>query len=96
MDLHWTLPLLFVAAFAAGFIDAIAGGGGLITVPALLAAGLPPQAALGTNKLQASFGSGSALLRFVRAGLVDLKTCRNGVLWTALGATAGVGADYGR
>ena len=47
------LALLFLAGFAGGFIDAIAGGGGLITVPALLAAGLPPQLALGTNKFQA-------------------------------------------
>ena len=54
-----TLALLFAAAFIAGLVDAIAGGGGLITVPALLAAGLPPQMALGTNKLQATFGSGS-------------------------------------
>ena len=46
------LPLLFAAAFLAGLIDSIAGGGGLITVPVLLGIGLPPQAALGTNKLQ--------------------------------------------
>ena len=44
--------LFFVAAFFGGFIDAIAGGGGLICLPALLAAGIPPHAALATNKLQ--------------------------------------------
>jgi len=66
-----TLLLLMGAAAAAGFIDAIAGGGGLITVPALLAAGLPPHIALGTNKGQAVWGSGSALLTFWRAGKVD-------------------------
>jgi hypothetical protein len=65
------LVLLALAAFAAGTVDAIAGGGGLITVPALLAAGLPPQLALGTNKGQSVFGSAAALLRFARAGLVD-------------------------
>ena len=58
--------ILFLLAGIAGFIDAIAGGGGLITIPALLAAGLPPAAALATNKLQASGGSFSASLYFVR------------------------------
>ena len=47
------LALLFAVAALAGFIDAIAGGGGLITIPALMWAGLPPTAALATNKLQA-------------------------------------------
>jgi uncharacterized membrane protein YfcA len=86
------LPLLFVAAFVAGLIDSIAGGGGLITVPVLLGIGLPPQVALGTNKLQASFGSGSAMLHFVRAGTVRLGDCWGGILWTALGAALGVWA----
>lgn len=45
------LAILFVVAFVAGFIDAIAGGGGLITIPALLMTGIPPAVALGTNKL---------------------------------------------
>ena len=67
------LALLALAAFAAGVIDAVAGGGGLITVPALLAAGLPPHLALGTNKGQSVFGSGASLLRFSRAGLVDAR-----------------------
>lgn len=86
------LPLLFTAAFVAGLIDSIAGGGGLITVPVLMGIGLPPQVALGTNKLQASFGSGSAMLHFVRAGTVKLSDCWVGIVWTALGATLGVGA----
>ncbi|MCC6737091.1 MAG: TSUP family transporter [Bauldia sp.] len=66
-----TILLLLLAAFAAGFIDAIAGGGGLITVPALLLAGLAPVEALGTNKLQALFGSGSATFAYARRGLVE-------------------------
>ncbi|HET7753854.1 MAG TPA: TSUP family transporter [Anaeromyxobacteraceae bacterium] len=70
------LALLVAAAFFAGTVDAIAGGGGLVTVPALLAAGLPPQLALGTNKGQSVFGSGAALLRFARAGLVDGRRAR--------------------
>ena len=67
----WQLGLLVLAAFAAGFVDSIAGGGGLITVPALLGLGLPAPLALGTNKLQATFGSGSAAWHYARAGLVN-------------------------
>jgi uncharacterized membrane protein YfcA len=84
------LPLLFGAAFIAGLIDAIAGGGGLITVPVLMGVGLPPQVALGTNKLQASFGSGSAMLHFIRSGAVKLSDCWYGILWTACGSASGV------
>lgn len=66
-----TIVLLACAAFGAGTVDAIAGGGGLITVPALLAAGLPAHLALGTNKGQSTWGSGAALVTFWRAGRVD-------------------------
>lgn len=90
MTSELTLPLLFCAGFLAGLIDSIAGGGGLITVPVLLGIGLPPQAALGTNKLQSSFGSGSAMLHFARAGTVRLRDCWCGILWTAIGAVLGV------
>ena len=67
------LVLLVSAAFAAGFVDAIAGGGGLITVPALILAGAPPVTALATNKVQGMFGTGSATINYARAGHVDLK-----------------------
>ncbi len=65
--------LLGIAAFCAGFIDSIAGGGGLITVPALLLAGFSPVEALGTNKLQGMFGTGSATIAYASRGLVDLR-----------------------
>lgn len=68
-----TIALLAVAAFIAGFIDSIAGGGGLVTVPALLLAGLSPVESLGTNKLQGLFGSGSATLAYAAKGQVDPK-----------------------
>ena len=71
-----TLALLAGVATLAGAVDAVAGGGGLLTLPALLAAGLPPDLALGTNKGQSVFGSGAALLRYARAGLVDGRMAR--------------------
>jgi len=65
------IALLCGAAFVAGLIDAIAGGGGLVALPALLAAGLPPHIALGTNKGQAVFGAASSAISFWRRGMVD-------------------------
>jgi uncharacterized membrane protein YfcA len=65
------IAVLAAVALAAGTIDAVAGGGGLLTVPALLAAGLPPHLALATNKGQSVFGSLAATARFARSGLVD-------------------------
>jgi uncharacterized membrane protein YfcA len=70
--------LLVLVSVAAGVVDAIGGGGGLLTVPALLAVGLPPQLALGTNKGQSVFGSTVALVSYARAGLVSWKRVR----WT--------------
>lgn len=85
----WQLPLLFLAAFAAGFVDSIAGGGGLITVPVLMSLGLPTPLALGTNKLQATFGSGSATWHYTRAGLVQWRACLRGFALTVVGAAIG-------
>ena len=84
-----TYALLGAAGFLAGFVDSIAGGGGIITVPALLAAGLPPHLALGTNKLQSSFGSSTAALHYASEGLVDFRETLVGVAFTAVGAAAG-------
>lgn len=83
------LLLLLAAAFIAGFVDSIAGGGGLITVPTLLLAGFPPVDALGTNKLQGLFGSGSATLAYAAAGHVDLRRQLPSALLSLLGAAAG-------
>lgn len=65
------VALLAVAGFVAGFVDAIAGGGGLITLPVLLAGGLPPHLALATNKGQAVFGAISSSVRYARHGAID-------------------------
>ncbi|HEU5070926.1 MAG TPA: TSUP family transporter [Verrucomicrobiae bacterium] len=86
----WQWPLLFATGLAAGFVDAIAGGGGLITLPVLLGLGLAPRAALGTNKLQSSFGSASATWHYSRAGTVALRDCVRGFSCTFLGALLGV------
>ena len=67
------LMALIAAAFFAGFVDSIAGGGGLITIPVLLIAGFPPVAALGTNKLQGMFGAASATWSYQRHGHVSLR-----------------------
>jgi uncharacterized membrane protein YfcA len=81
--------LLVPAAAVAGFVDSIAGGGGIITLPALLAAGLPPHLALGTNKLQSSFGSLTAMLRYRSAGILSLRRILPGLAATAIGAALG-------
>ena len=67
------IAVLVAAAVAAGFVDSIAGGGGLITVPVLMLAGLSPEQALATNKVQGSFGAGTAAVSYARSGLVDLR-----------------------
>uniref|UniRef100_UPI00113FFDB1 TSUP family transporter n=1 Tax=Brucella melitensis TaxID=29459 RepID=UPI00113FFDB1 len=64
--------LLTAAAFIAGIIASIAGGGGLLTSPALLLAGIPPVEALGTHKLQGLFGSSSAPIAYARKGHVHI------------------------
>ena len=81
--------VFFVAAFLGGFIDAIAGGGGLITLPAIMAMGVPPHLALGTNKLQGVFGSFTATLNFTKKGLINYKECFIGIVFTFIGAAIG-------
>lgn len=70
----WIYAALLVVAFVAGVIDTLAGGGGLLVLPALLLAGIPPLEALGTNKLQALFGTGSATVTFARKGYIDIRS----------------------
>jgi uncharacterized membrane protein YfcA len=85
----WAFPVLFVTGVAAGFVDSIAGGGGLITLPVFFSFNLPPQLALGTNKFQAMFGSGGAAWHYSRSGVVKIGECWMGIGFTALGAVAG-------
>ena len=83
------LALLFLIATLAGFIDSIAGGGGLLTVPALLAVGLPPASALATNKLQSCGGSFSASFYFIRQRMVDLKQQKWAIACAFIGSALG-------
>lgn len=85
----WIYPGLFVVATIAGLVDAIAGGGGLIALPALLTAGFPVPLALGTNKLQSVFGSSMATWHYSRNGVIDWRACRFGIAVTFFGALAG-------
>ncbi|HXU64816.1 MAG TPA: TSUP family transporter [Polyangia bacterium] len=81
------LLFLCAAAFLAGLVDAIAGGGGLVTVPALLAAGLPPPLALGTNKGQAVFGALTSAASFWGRRALDRERA-------ALGFAAGFAGSW--
>ncbi|WP_094751990.1 TSUP family transporter [Psychromonas sp. CD1] len=83
------LLLLAGVGFFAGFIDAIVGGGGLLTVPALLSIGLSPHLTLGTNKLAASFGSATAALTYFKKNLFDPNFWRHSFYNTLLGALVG-------
>lgn len=84
-----TYIALMGAGFLAGLIDSVAGGGGLIALPALLFAGLPPQLALGTNKLQGSFGTLAAAWNYIRNGQASLTSGWTGIAFTFTGAAAG-------
>lgn len=72
----WVIAGLAVIGFLAGFVDSIAGGGGVIALPALLMAGVPPSMSLGTLKLQATFGSFIATLTFLRRGALNVRRMR--------------------
>ena len=84
-----TLLILTAVAAVAGMIDAIAGGGGLLALPALLWAGLPPVQALATNKLQGTFGTATASYRFIRGGEIDWRRLKVPILMTFIGAVSG-------
>ena len=86
----WVYPALTVTAVLTGFIDAVAGGGGLIMLPALLFAGASPIQALATNKLQSIFGTAVATRNYARAGLVDWHRHKLTIALVFVGATAGV------
>ncbi|MDI3548693.1 MAG: uncharacterized protein PWR10_2345 [Halanaerobiales bacterium] len=82
--------ILCIAGFIAAVFDSIAGGGGIITIPAFLALGIPPHFTLGTNKFAASWGSFTSTLTFLRSGKIYLPLIKYIIPFTFLGASLGV------
>lgn len=90
MDLGLSVLLMLGGvALIAGFIDTLAGGGGLLTVPSLLLAGLPPVNALATNKLQSAFGSGMATFTLLRRHRFDRSGLKRAFVASLIGAALG-------
>ena len=90
LSLSWEYLLITLCGgFLSGFIDSIAGGGGLISLPVFLAMGMPPHYAIGTNKFAATFGSGISTVQFMRAGKVDGGLMKKLVPFTFIGAVLG-------
>jgi uncharacterized membrane protein YfcA len=86
----WTWVAVTCVAFIAGLFSAIAGAGGMITLPLLLSAGIPPILALGTNKVQSAVGTLSSTINFLRGGHIDLDQLKSALGWSLLGAVIGV------
>lgn len=88
--MSWELFLLIAGGgFLAAFVDSVVGGGGLVSVPVLLTAGLPPHVALGTNKLAGTVGSFTSMLTFIRSGKVELRVALRLLPLTVVGAAGG-------
>ena len=80
---------LALVGVLAGIVDTIAGGGGLITVPAMLSVGALPVNALGTTRFCSAIGELTAIVRFKKAAGIDFRKIRLGIVFTAIGALAG-------
>ena len=85
MQLLIICPLLFLA----GFIDSVAGGGGLISTPAYMLAGLPMHEVLGTNKVSAALGTGLAAGKYIKSGKVEWRTAIISSILSFAGSFAG-------
>ena len=85
----WLILLICAGVFCSGFVDAIGGGGGLISVPIYLLAGLPAHKALGTNKLSSCIGTAVSTLRYVKNGYVDCGLAIPSIALALLGAHFG-------
>ena len=89
----WVVLLIGCGVFCASFVDAIGGGGGLITLPAYMLAGVPVHQAIATNKLSSTCGTALATVRFIREGLVNWRLAVPTVLMAVIGRYHGEGAD---
>lgn len=85
----YTMFFLIASGFLAAFIDSVVGGGGLISIPALLFTGLPPSTAIATNKLASSMGSLMSTISFIRSGNVNFKLVSKLFSLTFIGAILG-------
>lgn len=85
----WLVLFLWLISVVAGFLDTLAGGGGLLTLPALIMCGVPPLFALGTNKLQGTMGTATATIVMLKSGQVLWSEVRFLMMSAFLGATAG-------
>jgi len=92
MNLLHIYLIVLPAVFLAGLVDSIAGGGGLLSVPAYLAAGLPPHFALGNNKFSSSFGTLFATLRYQQHGMIDVRVALLSAFFALIGSFSGSSA----
>ena len=83
------LAIVIVGVFLASFVDGVAGGGGIISVPTYFLAGLPAHLALGTNKLSSGIGTAVSTARFIRGGYVDWKLAVPSIALALYGAHLG-------
>ena len=92
MDVALSLEIILMltaVAMLAGFIDAIAGGGGLLTIPAMLLANIPPVLTLGTNKLQAASGALAASITMVKKGVIKPASIKTAIITAFIGSIIG-------
>ena len=85
----WVVLLIGCGVFCASFVDAIGGGGGIISVPSYLLAGLPTHFALGTNKLSSCLGTAASTFRYLKNGFVDWALAIPSVAFALVGAHLG-------
>lgn len=85
----WLILLICAGVFCAAFVDAIGGGGGLISLPVYLLAGLPTHLALGTNKLSSCIGTAASTYRYLRSGYVNWSLAIPSILLALLGSHLG-------
>ena len=89
----WVVLLIGMGVFCAAFMDAIGGGGGIISVPVYLLAGLPTHYALGTNKLSSCLGTAASTFRYIKNGFVDWTLALPSVVCALVGAHAEAESD---
>ena len=85
----WAVLLISLGVFVASFVDAIGGGGGIISVPIYLFAGLPTHFALGTNKMSSGIGTAASTFRYIKKGFVDWQLAIPSVVLAVFGAYLG-------